>query len=722
MASRYQEQVFRRKLLYIGLILALFTGSLVWRRYVLDDQASRLAIREESRGEVDVTGAAVRLALIGVRGPATCILWERARDLQMKNKWSELEVVVRSLTKLQPHFITPWLFQSWNLAYNVSVESDRVRDKYFYVTRGVELLGEGERQNRDHPDLRWSIGFYTEHKVCKSDETNVMRSLFDLSKVPPNERDPARFYKQGARAPEVNWAEFEKFCRQYPQLVRRLREGMHRGTFLERRRQFTCERPEDVIQFLEENQEVPGLYRFTPPPANVPADSRPWDPNKKDELLPAGARFPVLPPEHPNPFDPTALTDRSAQSGLADDVDGYAVAHAWYSYAQEPLPRPGELPGSSEEITDPVHQRKPRYMTTLIFRSHPAQARRFMAERLQQERWFDDEAWDITDWFEAAPGGGRREVKVGGGHPWSLDAWAKARNAWNEHGQRNHLVFRSPADEKNMRDRARAFWRKFRFPGKKALSAEEEKRVEADTRTPPPERREEELSAEQRAEYHAARFLYEWNFYTGVSNFLHHYYRTQVEARPETVLARKLFARAEKEHLSGSPLAALRTFEGRLPRRDWEPDAAPGKGEPLSPLEAWRELVLLRHKEFRRDPFIQEQTAEIEVKYLELRNRVEGRQLKDGVYDKEKGKLKRPGLAQQAALPLVPKVSSGAFPFPIVEGPFDVVDPEGVPLVDQRQLEMARERLHLRPPRQHTPAGPPGGTPRPLGPPEPARP
>src|SRR5918911_860715 len=210
MASPYQQQAFRRKLVYIGLILALFTASWLWRRYAVDAQAAELAIREHSRGEVELTGAVVRLLLTGSRGLATCVLWNNALEKQKKNQWNELELLVRSLTKLQPHFITPWLFQSWNLAYNVSVESDRVRDKYFYVTRGVELLGEGERQNRDHPDLRWSIGFYTEHKVCKSDETNVMRSLFDLSKIPPNERDPARFYKQGPRGPEVNWAEFEK--------------------------------------------------------------------------------------------------------------------------------------------------------------------------------------------------------------------------------------------------------------------------------------------------------------------------------------------------------------------------------------------------------------------------------------------------------------------------------------------------------------------------------
>src|SRR5436190_1864032 len=180
MASPYQQQAFQRKLTYGGLILVLLTASWGWRRIDwsvlglpvrgIDAQAAELSIREQSRGEVELTGAFVRLGLIGSRGLATCVLWSAAIEKQKKNQWNELEVIVRSLTKLQPHFVTPWLFQSWNLSYNVSVEADRVADKYFYITRGVDLLARGERQNRDHPDLRWSIGFFTQHKVGQSDE------------------------------------------------------------------------------------------------------------------------------------------------------------------------------------------------------------------------------------------------------------------------------------------------------------------------------------------------------------------------------------------------------------------------------------------------------------------------------------------------------------------------------------------------------------------------
>src|SRR5262249_298046 len=161
----------------------------------------------------------------------------------------------------------------------------------FYISRGIDLLGEGERQNRDHPDLRWNIGYYTQHKIMQSDDTNYLRSLFQLSLIPPNERDPARFWKQTDEGPEFNWADFEKFCRKNPQLVRRLREGMRRDTLQEKKRLFDCPTPDAVVRFLDENYQVPSIYESVPLPVDsqgqvIPADARTWKPRQDVLLLP----------------------------------------------------------------------------------------------------------------------------------------------------------------------------------------------------------------------------------------------------------------------------------------------------------------------------------------------------------------------------------------------------------------------------------------------------
>src|SRR5207244_4166000 len=104
-------------------------------------------------------------------------------------------------------------------------------------------------------------------------------------------------------------------------------------------------------------------------PADLPANVRGWreEPEVKDvKIDDERQRFPPLPPtpgKPPrlvSPFDERALT---SSSELQDDDDGFTVAHAWFAYAQEPLPAPHkDLPGFSEEITDRARQRRPRNM------------------------------------------------------------------------------------------------------------------------------------------------------------------------------------------------------------------------------------------------------------------------------------------------------------------------------------------------------------------------
>jgi hypothetical protein len=684
MASPFQQQAFRRKLLYGGLILVLFTASWGWRRYVVDAQAGELSIREESRGDVELTGAVVRLGLTGSRGLATCVLWNAAIDKQKKNQWNELELLVHSVTKLQPHFIIPWLFQSWNLSYNVSVESDRVSDKYFFITRGIQLLAEGERQNHDHPDLRWSLGFFNQHKICQSDETNTLRSLFQLSTIPPNERDPSRFRKDNDQT-EVNAEEFARFCQKYPQLLHRLRTGLRRESQIEQRRQFTCDRPEDVVQFLADNRNLPCSYAVDPGKTFTPPGGT-WQ-EKPDELLKPEDRYPVLPPPRTvkppqHLFDPKALTSASA---LTDDVDAYLVSEAWYAYAQEPIPDPADLPGSTREITDRARQRKPRYMTILIFRDYPAQAHRYIAERLQQEGWYDEDGWEIGPWGRLFLDGRFPDgtpARVGTGRKWSLDAWRKAADMWKDHGERNHLIL-EPAEEKNRTDGAEAFRQK--FPGL------------APNQVPP--LRADELDPDTRRQYEDYRFMADYRFYRQVSNFAHHYHRALVEATEAAVEARKLFYEAEMLNLAASPVQALERYE--------DPRA----------LRAWKEQVLLPNKEFRRDSFVQEQTAEIQWRYLQLWNREHGRRLQDvlvAVAAVVAGAEASGAPVQEVAAlgaRLLPASRPDLFPDPLIVGPFDGTDREGVPLIDAQVRQMVLSRLNLAINRRPTP--PPAAQERP---------
>jgi hypothetical protein len=631
----------------------LFGGAFLWRSYVVDAKAAELSMRETSRGEVDLTSKVLQLSLFGSRGLVTCYLWTSAMDMQKKNQWGQLENTVHLLTKLQPHYITPWLFQSWNLAYNVSVESDRPIDKYYFVTRGVSLLAEGERQNLNNPDLRQSIGIYLEHKIGKSDEKNVMRSLLQLSMIPPSERDPNRVGKKVEGRWEPIWEEFEKFCKNHPQLCRRLREGIRRDNKREQERQFTCKEAEDVITFLADSQRVPGLYK-------EPEPSRP------DELLAVAERFPVLPPPRTPPppqrlFDPNALT---YESPLNDEIDVNLISRSWYCYSQEPIPDPGEWPGIPKDITDRVHQRKPRYMATLIFRDHPAKAQAFHAQRLQEEGWYLDEGWAIPGWFQQQGdkfSDGSPAVVGKGVKKWSLEAWQAAAKQWQEHGEANKLLFKDDAEEANMEQKGRF------FNASRGI----------DPSQPPPLLRVEELDAEERAGWRASRYMFEYRTYRQMSNFPHHYVRSLVEAKEETVAARKSFFEAETLRLAGSPEQALVKYQ--------EPEA----------LKGWREKVLLKNRDFRHDDFIQEQSCEYQLRYLGLYNEQYGKQLNRQAAQFFLGQLAPHfGGAWPVALLQWEPLVLGEKDNPLLGGPFDGDDDEGKPLIPPATFMVVLQRMN----------------------------
>src|SRR5262245_21967380 len=255
-----QKAAFRRKIYYFAVILALFTVSMLWRGIIpipLSDlvrapansaqraanwvagksilnQSYALDLRELEQGEPELAGEGMRLALTGSRGFAVAYLWHSAIEAQKRNDFHKMEGLITQVTRLQPHFITPWIFQSWNIAYNVSVEMQGSGDMYFYIARGIELLAEGERRNSHTvkdpaggekkigaPDIRYQIAFYYQNKFGVSDQVEVLRCLFQLSCMPPDERNADDLIDR--ETGQVDLRKFQAFCEKHPHLVRRLR-------------------------------------------------------------------------------------------------------------------------------------------------------------------------------------------------------------------------------------------------------------------------------------------------------------------------------------------------------------------------------------------------------------------------------------------------------------------------------------------------------------------
>ena len=75
-----------------------------------------------------------------MRGVAANILWEKAHDYHRREDWVGLKATLEQIAKLQPNFISVWVYQGWNLSYNISVEFDNYRDRYYWVIQGIKFL------------------------------------------------------------------------------------------------------------------------------------------------------------------------------------------------------------------------------------------------------------------------------------------------------------------------------------------------------------------------------------------------------------------------------------------------------------------------------------------------------------------------------------------------------------------------------------------------------
>jgi hypothetical protein len=582
MANPFQQRARQRKVIYLALIVVLFTGSLLHRRLVVQPRAEDLQLREVTKGNVELTSAFVRTSLLGSRGLATTILWSTAIDRMAKHEWNELEVLVKSISKLQPYFITPWVFQSWNMAFNVAVECDRPRDKYYYISRGLELLAEGERRNQGtfdtagpgqtkfpgNPEMRHFMGFYYQLKIGTSDEKTTMRCLFDLSCIDPLERDPQKFYAiddKGRRI--VNREALQRLCNDHPRLVRRLREGLNLG------------RPFEIVAFLEDNKDVP--HRFKKP---APGET------SSDVLDDPGAQFPVLPPVIP----PRAgWPDPRKKNMTPEALDVFLICRTWYQYAQEPLPPPRRHPYVIEEdykhlaMRDRLRREKKiiyrdaKTMADVIFRQYPARAQIYIAENLESEGWFDQDGWLVQDWFKGS-GAGEEDFRVGTQVIYhAKPAWETAYRVYHEFAVENG-VYLTPAEIADLNNKAEAIRKHFKIGPLQML---------------PPFRPQGALGES----YDAHQKLTGNSQARTVVNFDHQYALTLGEKDEEVILVRKLLYEAER--LFRKPdYRALPIYA-----RAW----------PL-----WVDACL-RHRGFAKVPFAQEDVYDANIHAMRLNQQVQ---------------------------------------------------------------------------------------------------
>jgi hypothetical protein len=155
-----------RKFLLLGLALLLLVSSTLMQRRLNRDRDQLGLTRVAPLENAPPLLAFTTVALGGFRGLIANLLWIRANDLQDEDKFFEMAQLADWITKLEPHFAAVWVYQAWNMSYNISVKFKDYEDRWRWVQRGITLLrDEGLKYNPNETLIYRELAWHFQHKM-----------------------------------------------------------------------------------------------------------------------------------------------------------------------------------------------------------------------------------------------------------------------------------------------------------------------------------------------------------------------------------------------------------------------------------------------------------------------------------------------------------------------------------------------------------------------------
>ncbi|MBU0533692.1 MAG: hypothetical protein KJ887_02690 [Candidatus Omnitrophica bacterium] len=111
----------------------------------------------------------------GFRGILVNLLWLRAQQLQDDGKYFELVQLSDWIGLLQPYLPTVWIFNAWNLSYNISVKFPTGEERWNWIYQGIKLLRDkGLKYTPDSAEIYQELAWIQYHKISDtSDEFNA---------------------------------------------------------------------------------------------------------------------------------------------------------------------------------------------------------------------------------------------------------------------------------------------------------------------------------------------------------------------------------------------------------------------------------------------------------------------------------------------------------------------------------------------------------------------
>jgi hypothetical protein len=166
----------RFKKIILLLLAAALLSSSGWVQKSLNQDRDRLGMTYASAlDNAPPLLAFTTVALGGFRGLISNFLWIRANDLQQDDKFFEAAQLANWITDMEPHFTQVWIYQAWNMAYNISVKFKDFSDRWRWVENGITLLrDQGLRYNPDDILMYRELAWFFQHKLGQNmDDANL---------------------------------------------------------------------------------------------------------------------------------------------------------------------------------------------------------------------------------------------------------------------------------------------------------------------------------------------------------------------------------------------------------------------------------------------------------------------------------------------------------------------------------------------------------------------
>ena len=126
----------------------------------------------------------VMAGLGGFRGIVSEMLWFRVNRLQEEGRYLELVQLADWLTRLDPHAAEAWVYNAWNLSYNVSIMMVRDEDRLRWVRNGIALLrDDGLRFNPREARLYRELAWLYQNKIGDALDSAHLTYKFSLAET-----------------------------------------------------------------------------------------------------------------------------------------------------------------------------------------------------------------------------------------------------------------------------------------------------------------------------------------------------------------------------------------------------------------------------------------------------------------------------------------------------------------------------------------------------------